>query len=71
MNNDPQTPEPHVSAADQPEHVSAPIGPDVAIEALRNGAIGAMVISSIAVGLLFVGWLAFYFFLFLPRGPIG
>jgi hypothetical protein len=64
-------PEPHHSAAHLPEHVAAPIGPDEAAEALKNGPIGALVIASIAVGLLFIGWLAFYFFLFLPRGPIG
>jgi hypothetical protein len=61
---------PH-SAADRPEHVAAPIGPDAAAEALKNGPIGALVVASIAVGLLFIGWIAFYFLLFLPRGPIG
>jgi hypothetical protein len=63
--------EPHHSAAHLPEHVSAPIGPDEAAQALRNGPIGALVVASIAVALLFIGWMAFYFFLFLPRGPIG
>ena len=66
-----QTGEPHHSAAHLPEHVSAPIGPDEAAEALKNGPIGALAIASIAVALLFIGWLAFYFLLFLPRGPIG
>jgi hypothetical protein len=61
----------HHSAADPPEHVAAPIGPDAAAEALKNGPIGALVVASIAVGLLFIGWIAFYFLLFLPRGPIG
>jgi hypothetical protein len=61
----------HHSAADRPEDVAAPIGPDTAAEALRNGPIGALVVASVAVALLFVGWLAFYFLLFLPRGPIG
>jgi hypothetical protein len=60
---------PH-SAAD-PEHVAAPIGPDEAAQALRNGPVGALVVAGIAVALLFIGWMAFYFFLFLPRGPIG
>jgi hypothetical protein len=32
---------------------------------------GALVVASIAVALLFIGWLAFYFLLFLPRGAIG
>ena len=61
----------HSSAAHLPEHVAAPIGSDQAAECLKNGPVGALVISSIAVGILFVGWLAFYFLLFMPRGPIG
>jgi hypothetical protein len=66
-----QTVEPHRSAADRPEHVAAPIGPDEAAAALRNGPVGALVVAGIAVALLFIGWMAFYFLLFLPRGPIG
>ena len=63
--------EAHQSAAADPAHVAAPIGPDDAAAALRNGPIGALVISIIAVGVLFFGWMAFYFLLFMPRGPIG
>ena len=62
------TDEPHQSAAHLPQHVAAPVG---AAEALRNGPIGALIVASIAVALLFIGWMAFYFLLFLPRGPIG
>jgi hypothetical protein len=65
------TDETHHSAADRPEHVAAPIGPDEAAEALRNGPVGALVVAAIAVALLFIGWMAFYFLLFLPRGPVG
>ena len=65
------TDETHQSAADRPELVAAPIGPDETAQALRNGPVGAFVVASIAVALLFIGWMAFYFFLFLPRGPIG
>ena len=64
-------PEPHETAAHQTEHVAAPIGADEAAEALRNGPVGALLIASIAVGLLLAGWMAFYFLLFMPRGPIG
>jgi hypothetical protein len=39
--------------------------------ALSHGARGAVVIASIAVALLFLGWLFFYFFLFMRRGNIG
>jgi hypothetical protein len=63
--------ESHSSAAHLREHVAAPIEADEAAQALRNGPIGAFVVASIAVGLLFIGWLLFYFFLFMPRGPIG
>ena len=65
------TDEPHQTAAHLPEHVAAPIGSVEAAKALRNGPIGALLIASIAVALLFLGWLAFYFLLFIPRGPIG
>jgi hypothetical protein len=44
---------------------------DQAAQALRDGPIGAYVVAGIAVGLLFLGWLAFYFLLFMPRGSIG
>ena len=63
--------EPHYSAAHLPEHVAAPIGADEAAQALRHGPIGALVVASIAVALLFISWLAFYFLLFMPRGAIG
>jgi len=44
---------------------------DAAAQALRNGPIGAFTVASIAAGLLLVGWLAFYFLLFIPRGASG
>jgi hypothetical protein len=62
---------PHRSAAHLPEHVAAPIGAAAAAEALKDGPRGALVLAAISVGLMFIGWLAFYFLLFLPRGPIG
>jgi hypothetical protein len=49
------TDKPHHSAAARPEHVAAPIGPEEAARALRNGPIGALVVASIAVALLFIG----------------
>jgi hypothetical protein len=62
---------PHQTAAHLPEHVASPIGSDEAAEALKNGPRGALFIASIAIALLLLGWLVFYFFLFIPRGPIG
>jgi hypothetical protein len=53
------------------EHVAAPIDAQTAAEALKHGPRGALVLASISVGLLFVGWLLFYFVLFMPRGPVG
>jgi hypothetical protein len=51
--------------------IAALVGAEEAVQALRRGPIGAYVVASIAVGLLFIGWLAFYFLLFMRRGPIG
>ena len=65
------TDEPQQTAAPLPEHVAAPIVSDEVVDALRNGAAGALLVASIAAGLLFIGWMAFYFLLFIPRGPIG
>jgi hypothetical protein len=54
------------------ESLVAPRSPDeVAAAALSNGPVGALVISAIAVAILFIGWILFYFFLFMPRGSIG
>lgn len=53
------------------ERIEAPAATDEAALALSGGPIGAYIIAGIAVALLFIGWLAFYVFLFLPRGPIG
>jgi len=61
----------HHSAAASPEHVAAPIDSDAAWEALKHGPRGALFVAAISVSLLLVSWLAFYFLLFLPRGPIG
>ena len=62
---------PHTSAAGLMEHVAAPIDAEAAARCLKHGARGAFVVAGISAGLLFIGWLAFYFFLFLPRGPVG
>jgi len=66
-----QTDQTHTPPADRAEIVAAPIRLDEAAEALKYGPAGAFFVSAIAVGILFIGWLAFYFFLFLPRGSIG
>jgi hypothetical protein len=53
------------------EHVAEPIDANTAAIALKHGPRGALLLAGIAVGLLFLGWLAFYFLLFMPRGSIG
>jgi hypothetical protein len=52
-------------------HADAPVGVEHAAQALRDGPIGAYLVAGVAVALLFLGWLAFYFLVFLPRGAIG
>jgi hypothetical protein len=39
--------------------------------ALRIAPRGAFALTGIAVGILLLAWLGVYFFVFLPRGPIG
>jgi hypothetical protein len=52
-------------------HADGPSSLENAAQALRDGPIGAYLVAGIAVGMLFLGWLAFYFLVFLPRGAIG
>jgi hypothetical protein len=63
--------EPSTSAPSLVAGMATPAAAEEAVQALRRGPIGAYVIASIAVGLLFIGWLAFYFLLFMRRGAIG
>ncbi len=65
------TDEPRKSAARPADGAAASAAADAAAQALRNGPIGAFTVASIAAGLLLVGWLAFYFLLFIPRGASG
>jgi len=68
-----------IAMAEKPQsfsaHSAAPadgsVSAEDAAQALRNGPTGAYFVAGIAVGLLFLGWLAFYFLVFLPRGAIG
>jgi hypothetical protein len=59
------------SAPSSMHGTAAPVAAAEAARALERGPIGAYVVASIAVGLLFIGWLAFYFLLFMRRGAIG
>jgi hypothetical protein len=53
------------------DQAAVPSRLDEVAQALGNGPIGAFIVAGIAVALLFAGWLAFYFLLFMPRGDIG
>jgi hypothetical protein len=53
------------------EGSTAAVAEQAARRALSRGPLGAYLVAGIAVGLLFIGWLAFYFLLFMPRGSIG
>jgi hypothetical protein len=59
------------STAGSIDQVPAPIGSDTAAEAFKHGPHGALLVAGLSVTLLFIGWLAFYFLLFMPRGSIG
>jgi hypothetical protein len=61
----------HVSAAASPEHVADPIATVELAQILKEGPRGAFLLAGISVGFLFIGWLLFYFLLFMPRGSIG
>ena len=61
----------HYTAASEPERVAPSITRSAALEALKNSPRGALVIAATAVGLLLVGWLLFYFLVFLTRGTVG
>jgi hypothetical protein len=63
--------EPKQPTADSPDRVDVSMSADEAAQALREGPIGAYLVAGITVGLLFIGWLVFYFLLFMPRGSIG
>jgi hypothetical protein len=59
------------STAHSPGQVDAPDHSDEAAQALLDGPIGAYLVAGISVGLVFIAWLVFYFFVFMPRGAIG
>jgi hypothetical protein len=59
------------TANDSPDRSGAPISAEAVAKVLRGGPTGAYIVAGIAVGILLIGWLMFYFLLFMPRGSIG
>jgi hypothetical protein len=65
------TPEISRSIALSKGQIITEVDANASAPAFKSGARGALVVAGISVALLFIGWLAFYFLLFIPRGPIG
>jgi hypothetical protein len=61
----------HYTSASKPESVAPFIARESAMAALTDGPRGALIIAAFTVGLLFAGWLFFYFVLFMSRGSVG
>jgi len=61
----------HYTSASKAESVAPGADRTAAIEALKDGPRGALIIAASAVGLLLLGWLFFYFVLFMSRGHVG
>jgi|HubBroStandDraft_2_1064218.scaffolds.fasta_scaffold217520_2 hypothetical protein len=59
--------EPINTPAPYQQEVSDPASRKAAIEIIRRGPIGALVVASIAVACVLIIWFAFYFFAYVPR----
>ena len=63
--------ESHVSAAFNRENVAFHGNEDEVLAIAAEGPRGAALVSGISVAVLLAIWIAFYFFIFVPRGSIG
>ena len=63
--------ESHVSAAFNRENVAFHGNDDEVLAIAAEGPRGAALVSGISVAVLLAIWIAFYFFIFVPRGSIG
>jgi hypothetical protein len=61
----------HVSAAFSRENVAFHGSEDEVLAIAADGPRGAALLSGISVAALLVLWIAFYFFIFVPRGQVG
>ena len=63
--------EAHVSAAFRPENVALHGDDDEVQKIVAMGPRGAIALSGLTVAMLLAIWLAFFVFVFLPRGAVG
>ena len=63
--------ESHVSAAFRRENVAFHGSDDEVMAIAAEGPRGAALVSGISVAVLLAIWIAFYFFIFVPRGSVG
>ena len=63
--------ESHVSAAFNRENVAFHGNEDEVLAIAAQGPSGAALVSGISVAVLLAIWIAFYFFIFVPRGSVG
>jgi hypothetical protein len=63
--------EDHVSAAFSRENVAFHGNDDEVLAITAGGPRGAVLVAGISVAVLLALWIAFYFFIFVPRGSVG
>jgi hypothetical protein len=63
--------EDYVSAAFHRENVALPDRPNEVQAIVAAGPRGAVAVAGLSVAVLLAIWIAFFFFVFLPRGAIG
>ena len=63
--------EDHVSAAFNRENVAFHGNEDEVMAIVAKGPRGAVMVAGISVAVLLAIWIAFYFFIFAPRGSVG
>ena len=61
----------HVSAAFRPENVADLGGAEELNAVVAAGPRGALALAGVSVGVLLLIWVAFFAFVFLPRGAVG
>jgi len=61
----------HVSAAFRPENVALHGSDDDVQMIVASGPRGAIALAGLTVAMLVALWLAFFVFIFLPRGAVG